>query len=62
MDPTIYATASMESGTPSRDTAWAMPEENVEIVRSIYEAFNRRDWDAAFRDLAPDVKYTLPPG
>jgi hypothetical protein len=23
----------MESGTPSRDTAWAMSEENVEVVR-----------------------------
>jgi uncharacterized protein len=39
-----------------------MSEENVDIVRSIYEAFNRRDWDAAFRDQAPDVEYTTPPG
>jgi ketosteroid isomerase-like protein len=39
-----------------------MSRENVEIVRSIYEAFNRRDWDAAFRDQAPDVEYTTPPG
>jgi ketosteroid isomerase-like protein len=39
-----------------------MPEENVEIVRSFYEAFNRRDWDAAFRDLAPDGELTTPPG
>jgi ketosteroid isomerase-like protein len=23
--------------------------ENVEIVRAVYEAFNRRDWDALFR-------------
>jgi ketosteroid isomerase-like protein len=35
--------------------------ENVEIVRSIYEAVNRRDFDAAFRDLAPDVEFTTPP-
>jgi hypothetical protein len=28
----------MESGTPSRDTAWAMSEENVEVV---LEAFGR---------------------
>jgi uncharacterized protein len=39
-----------------------MSEENVETVRRIYEAFNRRDWDAAFRDQAPDAEYTLPPG
>jgi uncharacterized protein len=31
----------MESSSPSRDTAWAMSEENVEIVRRAYEAFNR---------------------
>jgi ketosteroid isomerase-like protein len=39
-----------------------MSEENVEIGRSIYEAVNRRDWDAAFRDQAPDVEYRLPRG
>ncbi len=39
-----------------------MSQENVEIVRSIYEAFNRRDWDAAFRDQHPEVELTTPPG
>ena len=39
-----------------------MSEENVEIVRSFYEAFNRRDWDVAFRDQHPDVELTTPPG
>src|SRR5215203_5649504 len=29
----VCATASMESSTPSRDTAWAMSEENVKTVR-----------------------------
>jgi ketosteroid isomerase-like protein len=38
-----------------------MSEENVEIVRSIYEAFNRREWDAVFRDAAPDCELTTPP-
>src|SRR5918995_4629180 len=38
-----------------------MSQENVEIVLSIYEAVNRRDFDAAFRDQAPDVEYTTPP-
>ncbi|MGC1799317.1 MAG: nuclear transport factor 2 family protein [Solirubrobacterales bacterium] len=39
-----------------------MSEENVEIVRSIYEAVNRKDWDAAFRDQRPDVELITPPG
>jgi len=38
-----------------------MSEENVEIVRSVYEAANREDWDAAFRDQSPDVELTTPP-
>ena len=38
-----------------------MSQENVEIVRSIYEAFNRRDWDAVFRNQHPDTEQILPP-
>jgi ketosteroid isomerase-like protein len=38
-----------------------MSEENVELVRSIYEAVNRGDWDAAFRNQRPDVELTTPP-
>jgi ketosteroid isomerase-like protein len=37
-----------------------MSRENVEIVRSIYEAVNRRDPDAAFRDQDPKVELTTP--
>lgn len=33
----------MESGTPSRDTAWEMSQKNVEIVRQAVDAWNRRD-------------------
>jgi hypothetical protein len=33
----------MESGTPSRDTAWAMSEENVEVVRRWFEEVFSRD-------------------
>jgi hypothetical protein len=36
-----------------------MSQENVEIVRSIHEAVNRRDWDAAFRNQRPDVRRPL---
>ena len=33
----------MESSTPPRDTAWAMSEENVEIVRRSFEIWKSRD-------------------
>jgi ketosteroid isomerase-like protein len=36
-----------------------MSEENVEIVRRIYEAFNRGDRDAARKDMAPDFELDL---
>jgi ketosteroid isomerase-like protein len=39
-----------------------MSEQNVEIVRAIYDASNRGDWDAAFRHQHPDVELTTPPG
>ena len=35
-----------------------MAQQNVEIVRPIYEALNRRDWDAVFRDMHPDFEMT----
>jgi ketosteroid isomerase-like protein len=31
-----------------------MSQENVEVVRSLYEAFNREDWDAVLEHAAPD--------
>jgi hypothetical protein len=31
-----------------------MSRANVAVVRAIYEAFNRRDWDAVFRDADPE--------
>ena len=30
-----------------------MSQENVEIVKAWYDAFNREDWDAFFKDAAP---------
>jgi len=39
-----------------------MSQENAEIVRAIYEAVERRDWDRAFRDQHPDIELTTPPG
>jgi ketosteroid isomerase-like protein len=38
-----------------------MSQENVEIVRSNFEAAQRRDWDALFRNSHPDVELTTPP-
>ena len=39
-----------------------MSEENVELVRSVYEAFNRRDWDSAFGLVVPEFEFTLKQG
>ena len=39
-----------------------MSEENVELVRSMYEAFNRRDWDSAFSLAVPEFEFTLKRG
>ena len=30
-----------------------MSQENVEIVKAAYDAYNREDWDALFKDAAP---------
>jgi ketosteroid isomerase-like protein len=35
-----------------------MSQENVELVRPIYEAFNHRDWNALFRDADPQFAFT----
>jgi ketosteroid isomerase-like protein len=36
-----------------------MSRENVEIVRRLYDALNRGDWDAVFRNTHPDFEMTL---
>jgi ketosteroid isomerase-like protein len=38
----------------TRDTARAISQENVEIVRRVYGALASRDWDAVFSDTHPD--------
>jgi ketosteroid isomerase-like protein len=39
-----------------------MSEENVEVVRRLYELFERRDLDAAIPELAdPDIELRVPP-
>jgi ketosteroid isomerase-like protein len=34
-----------------------MSQESVEIVRAMIDAANRRDWDAVFKDTAPDFEW-----
>ena len=42
-----------------RDTARAMSQENVEIVRAALEALTRGDVDSTFKDAAPDATIDL---
>jgi ketosteroid isomerase-like protein len=39
-----------------------MSQENVEIIRRIYDAGNRGDWEAAFRDAPEDLEVTFKAG
>ena len=39
-----------------------MSQENVEIVRRSYDASNQGDWDAVFRDVAPDFEVIFKAG
>jgi ketosteroid isomerase-like protein len=36
-----------------------MSQENVEIVKAWYDAVNREDWDAMFKDTAPGFEVDL---
>ena len=36
-----------------------MSQENVEIVKANIDAYNREDWDAFFKDLAPGFEMDL---
>jgi ketosteroid isomerase-like protein len=46
----------VESGGPSRDTAWAMSQENVELLYRSYDAVNRRDLDGLLALMDDDVE------
>jgi ketosteroid isomerase-like protein len=52
---------AMESGTPPSDTAWAMSEEKVEIVRRAIDAWNRRDIEALIALGDPESEYVNSP-
>ena len=51
----------MESAAAQRDTAWAMSEENVEIVRRGVDAWNRRDIEALTALGDPEAEYVNSP-
>lgn len=36
-----------------------MSQENVEVVRAAYAAFNRGDWDGVFRAADPEIEFTF---
>src|SRR6266550_4094260 len=40
-----------------RDTARAMSQENVEILRAVFEAWNAGDMEALFADYHPELVY-----
>jgi ketosteroid isomerase-like protein len=49
----------MESSTPPRDTAWAMSQENVEIVRRCYGLGADRDFSTPSELAHPDAVFDL---
>ena len=42
---------------PERDTARAMSQENVEVVRRVADAYNRRDVEAMLDELLPEIEW-----
>src|SRR5436305_11916072 len=50
----------MESGSPSRDTAWPMSQENVDLAQKALDAFNQRDRTAWLALTDPEVQVVPP--
>jgi uncharacterized protein len=46
----------------ARDTAKAMSEWNVGLVRGLLSAFDRADYEAALEALDSDIEWQVPPG
>jgi ketosteroid isomerase-like protein len=36
-----------------------MSQEKVEIIKAAIDAFNRKDWDAFFKDMAPGIELDM---
>jgi uncharacterized protein len=53
----------MESGTPPGDTAWAMSEENVVLLRAVYAEWAKGNFRAGRELLDPEIElHPLFPG
>src|SRR6476659_5449853 len=46
-----------KSSTPPRDTAWAMSQENVELLHQGVAAWNRRDLDGYLELADPEIEW-----
>ena len=55
LDEKQHRCFAWKAATPPRDTAWAMSEENVEVIRAVFEAWNAGDMDAVRETHDPDV-------
>ena len=60
--PRPLEAVALRPGGAERDTARAMSEENVEIVRRGFEAFNRGDLDAFLENSTDDIDYRAAEG
>ena len=49
--------AILDAALRAADTGWAMSQENVEIVRRVSDAYNRRDVGAMLDELHPEVEW-----
>ena len=52
----------MESGTPSRDTAWAVSQENIEVVFAAFRRFEADDMSGFRALLDPGIAATAAAG
>ena len=52
---------ALAARNPVRDTARAMSQENVEVMRRVYEAMNRGGLDAVVGFAHPDIEFVPPP-
>src|SRR5687768_11545371 len=53
--PVLMGAVALAAPEPERNTARAMSQENVEIVRRSTDAYNRRDLDGILENWAPDA-------
>jgi uncharacterized protein len=54
--------ANLRRWALTRDTARAMSEGNVELVRTLLSSFDRADYEAALDALDPEIEWQVPPG